>query len=196
MKEFKYQKAVQLLVFFAAQANGTINKMKAIKLVWLSDRLHLRKYGRTITGDEYFAMPYGPVASSTRDLLQNTGQLSQEEAEYISTYLGGFTQYNYNAVQAIDQEVLSATDLEVIRLIYDQYGHYDHFKLSEHSHAFPEWKQYEEVLAQKSAQRYPINEEDFFMNCKDFTNLFVDDESSLAITKSIFQNYKSYTALL
>jgi len=48
MVGFNHKKAVQTLAYFAQKEGGVINKMKAFKLIWLSDRLHLRKYGRPI----------------------------------------------------------------------------------------------------------------------------------------------------
>ena len=65
---FSHRKATQALNFFAQRAGGSINKMKALKLVYFADRYHLRKYGRPVVGDEYLAMNYGPVASGTKDL--------------------------------------------------------------------------------------------------------------------------------
>ena len=76
---FDYQKATQSLTFFAEKEGGRIHKMKALKLVYLADRYHLRKYGRPITNDEYFAMPYGPVASGVKDIIEMSDFLGAEE---------------------------------------------------------------------------------------------------------------------
>jgi uncharacterized phage-associated protein len=51
MLGFNYKKAIQTLAYFAQKEGGVINKMKVFKLIWLSDRLHLRKYGRPILND-------------------------------------------------------------------------------------------------------------------------------------------------
>lgn len=49
---FSHRKATQALNFFARKAPGhSINKMKALKLVYFADRYHLRKYGRPVVGD-------------------------------------------------------------------------------------------------------------------------------------------------
>lgn len=53
---FDYRKTTQALNFFAVKNGGHINKMRSIKLIYFADRFHLRKYGRPITNDEYFAM--------------------------------------------------------------------------------------------------------------------------------------------
>ena len=81
MVGFNHKKAVQTLAYFAQKEGGVINKMKAFKLIWLSDRLHLRKYGRPILNDVYFALPKGPIPSSTKDLADNSDYLADTERE-------------------------------------------------------------------------------------------------------------------
>jgi len=41
------------------------DKIKIIKLVYLANKYHLAKYGRTITGDDYYAIEHGPVGTAT-----------------------------------------------------------------------------------------------------------------------------------
>lgn len=36
---------------------------KLFKVLWFADLEHLKKYGRTVTGDTYVAMEFGPVTS-------------------------------------------------------------------------------------------------------------------------------------
>ena len=65
-----HRKIVQALNYFAEkQPNNTMNRMKALKLLWLADRYHLRQYGRMISEDDYFAIQYGPISSSAKDIL-------------------------------------------------------------------------------------------------------------------------------
>lgn len=37
---------------------------KLFKILWFADLLHLKQYGRSVTGDTYIAMNYGPVPSA------------------------------------------------------------------------------------------------------------------------------------
>ena len=46
--------------------------MKAYKLLWLADRYHLRQTGTTVTGDAYYAMPFGIVPNDAKCLLDKT----------------------------------------------------------------------------------------------------------------------------
>lgn len=88
MLGFNFRKAVQALNFFAVKEGGTIDKMKVIKLIWFSDRAHLRQYGRPILMDRYLAMKYGPVPSKTKDLSGfDNSFLDENERNYRDTYI-------------------------------------------------------------------------------------------------------------
>lgn len=65
------QKTINMLGYLAKkQEDEAMNFMKAYKLIWLADRYHLRNYGRTITGDRYFAMQRGLVPSDTKNIVE------------------------------------------------------------------------------------------------------------------------------
>ena len=115
MRGFNYKKTVQALNFFSERSGGTINKMKAIKMIWLSDRLHIRKYGRFITNDVYFALPHGPVPSTTRDILEANPFLNPIELEYSSRYIEVHNKYDFISINAPDLNVFSDSDIEVIK---------------------------------------------------------------------------------
>lgn len=184
MRGFRYKKAIQALNFFAQKSGGQINKMKALKLIWLSDRLHLRKYGRTITGDIYFALPRGPVASTTRDILENNG-LSDQEINYSGEFLEMFG-YDYLSKKNVNFRVFSDSDIEVMDIVFEKYHHLDHYQLSELSHVFPEWKRYKSALENGPASRYEIDWNDFFENVDDKYGLFMDQKNYLNLSKEIF----------
>ena len=86
--EANYKKITQALNWLARKEGGEINKMKAIKLVWMADRLHLREYGRPITNDDYIAMKFGPVGSVTRNITDEAiPYLTDEQFGYSRNYL-------------------------------------------------------------------------------------------------------------
>ena len=95
MRGFNYKKSAQALNYLANKNGGTLNKMKAIKLIWLADRLNLRKYGRSITGDDYYALPNGPVPSATRDILESSDFLDDIASVYASEYITEIDKYNF-----------------------------------------------------------------------------------------------------
>lgn len=188
MKGFQHKKSVQALNYFAIKSGGRLNKMKALKLVWLADRFHFRHFGRTITGDVYFAMPYGPVASTTRDLLERNTGLSEAELNYSCEYIESTDKYHYNSLRAVDNKPFSSSDIEVIEKIFNQYSKFSEFELSKISHAFPEWKKWESALEKEVGSRFEINLEDFFINYNDGENLFNDDEKYLKLSRTAFSD--------
>lgn len=187
MLGFNYKKAVQALNFFAIKEGGEINKMKALKLIWLSDRLHLRKFGRPILNDTYFALNYGPVASNTKDLAENTDFLTVEEKEYRNLYIVNKDSYNYASKLPPEKVVFSSSDIEVMEKIYTKFGNLSEFKLSEVSHLYPEWKKFEDFLKSKTSSRFEMNYEDFFENPdEDYNGFFSEPEESLNLSKDLF----------
>jgi len=188
MRGFNYKKAVQALVFFSSFNGNTLNKMKAIKLIWLADRYHLRKYGRTITNDLYFALPFGPIPSTTRDILE-FNNLNETERKYAEPYIQPYYSYHYKTIHEIDEKVFSKTDLEALKLIQENYGHLNHFGLSDLSHTFPEWSKYQSAFDSGISSRFEIKMEVFFENVDDGYGLFEDTEEDLALSKEMYSEY-------
>jgi len=161
--------------------------MKSLKLIWLSDRLHLQLYGRPILNDTYFALNYGPVASNTKDLVEGTSFLTETEREYREQYINNLDQYNYKSLIGVDEKVFSKTDLEVMSNIYDEFGHLNQFQLSEESHKYPEWKKFEGHLKSKNSSRFEMNYEDFFSKLENNSDSFFNlSDNDLELSKSLF----------
>ncbi len=73
----KIEKIVELMLYLAHTRPGA-DKYQAVKFFYLADREHLIRYGRPITFENYFAMEFGPVASTVLDFLN--GNLAQLKA--------------------------------------------------------------------------------------------------------------------
>lgn len=158
--QFKYKKAAQALNFFAIENGGLINKMKALKLVFFADRYHLRKYGRPITNDEYYAMPFGPVASGVKDIAEFSDFLGETEQEYAAQFIERPDQYTIRSKAACSEKVFSKSDLEALRYAWEKFGQVDEFALVELTHQYPEWKRHESAI--ETTQRIKMFYEDFF----------------------------------
>lgn len=86
-----------------------------VKAVFLADRAHLNRYGRPITYDNYYAMEYGPVPSTTYDVIMGRidaqKELQAEQAPWRSQAVWK-TIRNFHALQEPDYSVLSESDIE------------------------------------------------------------------------------------
>jgi uncharacterized phage-associated protein len=183
---FNYKKAVFTLAYFAQKEGGIINKMKAFKLIWLSDRLHLRKYGRPILNDVYFALPKGPIPSSTKDLADNSDFLSETEKELREQFIENPSRYAIKAKMELQKNVFSQSDLEVIDTVYENFGTFSEFQLSELSHQYPEWKKFENGLNLGHSSRFEMDYQDFFVHSEQLHPIFEQDKKLLALNKEVF----------
>ncbi len=186
MKGFNYRKAIQILTFFAHKEGGVINNMKAYKLIWLSDRSHLRNFGRTILNDTYFAFKNGPVPSNTRDIIKGKG-LPDNEQQRRDIFLETVGDYDFKAKNEIDKIVFSETDLSIMENIYQNFGDKTPFQLSDISHFYPEWKKFENSLKNTNSSRFEMDYNDFFDNPTQNNHIiFTENPEILALTKDIF----------
>lgn len=192
--EFDHEKATQVINFFARKEWGKrIDKVKVIKLIWLADRFHLRKYGRPMIKDTYFAMPRGPVPSGVKDLIERNDWLSSDERNYSENFLERHGD-NIKSIKDIQSDVFSDSDVEVLELVSGAYGDYQSTTLSTISHKFPEWSKFKESL-NSGATRKEMSYTDFFLNpeksSKILKNIFDERPESLKKSKNIFEeNYK------
>lgn len=187
------RKLVQALTYLASrQPNGSLEKMKGFKLLWLADRYHLRAHGRTISGDSYFAMPRGLVPSDAKNLLEGQPTLLDNDPDYFDSFLHIDDNYNYSAASAPDLNELSESDVKAMDLVLEIYGHMDRHQLSSLSHKYPEWKKYEFMLRdRKKKNSFPVNMDLMFENCDDDDSaLFAQSPEHLFLTKEIYHELK------
>lgn len=156
--KFSHKKATQILNYFALKQGGQINKMKALKLTFLADRYHLRKYGRPITNDDYFALKLGPVASGVKDIAEQSDFLDDDIKQYVVHFLE-LEYYDLISKDAVEKDVFSDTDLEALSFVWNKFGSMKEFELSHLTHEYPEWKNHEATL--KTTSRVRMNWADF-----------------------------------
>src|SRR5258708_26416900 len=77
--KFNEQKAVQAAARLIQHSGGEMNYMALMKLLYLTDREALLRFGRPITGDKVVAMKHGPVLSRVYDLVAHKRVALQSE---------------------------------------------------------------------------------------------------------------------
>jgi uncharacterized phage-associated protein len=155
-----HRKATQALNFFARQSGGTVNKLKALKLLFFADRYHVRKYGRPVSECAYFAMTHGPVASEAKHVAEDGAMLSPPARAYARKFLRKKGDYDCASVADVDTSVLSASDNEALEFAWKYFGNFSKYQLRNITHHYPEWKRHEHALAQQ--RRVPMDYADFF----------------------------------
>ena len=159
---FDYIKATQTLNYFASLAGGTINKMKALKLLFLADRYHLRKYGRLIAKNTYVAVAHGPVASGARDIIEQSNYIGESEKNYALQYIIAKQPHDMSSKKSPDKSVFSDSDIEALNFAWNNFGTLDQFELAFLTHFYPEWSKYEDVLKCNPSTTVKMDLNDFF----------------------------------
>lgn len=155
---FAYKKAAQAINYFALQNGGEIAKLHTLKLVYFADRYHLRKYGRPITNDQYWAMQFGPVASGVKEIFE-LDSLSHAERHYAEEFLAkGRKEYSVRSLSGVDTSVFSQSDREALLFAWITFG--KNPKIVEKTHQYPEWKRHEAAIA-GGCTRVPMDYLDF-----------------------------------
>jgi|ERR1035437_277430 uncharacterized phage-associated protein len=181
------KKAIQALNFFAAKAGGKINRMKAIKLIWLSDRAHLRRYGRPILSDKYYAVKLGPIPSKTKNFSEAEGLMTEEVKAYRDNYIEPIGQYEFKSVSSPELNVFSQSDIDTMEKIFISFGTYDKYRLSNLSHKYPEWKKFEEYFKLNKSGRRRMAFSDFFEDTPESSQYFNESSELLKLSKELFE---------
>jgi uncharacterized phage-associated protein len=163
-----YRKITQALNLLAARCGqgGRLNRMKAIKLLYFADRYHLRKYGRSVTDDQYVAMTWGSVGSLAKDICEDSAFLDEEAKRYAERFISPDGQYEYHSVGGVDEQVFSETDREALDFAVKHFAKLDQFELADLTHAYPEWKKHERQVTEAGTS-VPMAYEDFFSDPAD-----------------------------
>lgn len=148
------KKRLSAIVFFARKGNRyTIDRYKLMKLLWLSDRIHLNRYGRMILYDTYNALLYGPEPATTVDYSKATH-------EDFYTVEGVFI----TATSEADLHYFSKSDINVMEEVWEKYGKLDPIEFRNFSHKFPEWIRYRTQLLDRDLPNcFKMNIADFFL---------------------------------
>lgn len=160
--EFDFRKATQAINYLATREGGQIGKLKLIKLAYLADRFHIRRYGRPIFNDSYLAMQYGPVGSSVKDIAELSSFLGPEERRYAARFLEkGKAENTVRTHGPADMDVFSDSEVEALQFAYDEFGRLPARTLVDLAHRYPEWKKHEDALG-RGTSRLPMSYADFF----------------------------------
>ncbi|MBG6208372.1 putative phage-associated protein [Labrenzia sp. EL_126] len=141
-----FEKIIELLVYLAHKKPGA-DKYQAVKFFYLADREHLNRYGRPITFEKYYALPYGPVASNAKDIIEGdswtmrAANLSDLPIRMETKPGRGPDSRDIvvlaEALRDVDYDVFSKSDIRVFDEIIDTYGDMsfdDLFRIT-HDHA-------------------------------------------------------------
>ncbi|MFH1157792.1 MAG: Panacea domain-containing protein [Pseudomonadota bacterium] len=116
---FQSEKAAQVAAYFACKDVAPISKLKLIKLLYLSERQFLEKYGRPMLYDMFFSLKDGPICSVSLNCIN--GSLDKEIWSNFITK----SQNNVRAIRHFDRndyDEISDIEIEALDSIWNSFG--------------------------------------------------------------------------
>ena len=159
-----FKSSVQAIYYITTKRHKSLDHWTVLKLIFFADRYHLRKYGRTVTDDNYFAMQKGPVPSTVYDIIK--GAIETNERSYVNKFLQ-YKNKNKNITftkKGLTTDSLSETDVEALDFALNTFDFGYPGDISNISHIYPEWNKYENGYDSNPFARYPMNINDFFLD--------------------------------
>jgi uncharacterized phage-associated protein len=188
---FDFEATKAALLYLALQELPSFDKYKASKLLFLADREHLLRFGRTITGDAYSALPYGPTPANTLDLLdalervaiQGQDPMNDQVAELERAMdLSNLEHPTYHAKVDPNPDALSRSDLRVLDHVIQEHGRKSFNELKAMTHGM---RAYTNVWRDNDTRkRFPMAFEDFFADVPEKAEFLDELEENQKLEKA------------
>lgn len=110
--------ALNAILYVVKQLGGKCDMHAVCKILYFADQEHLSQYSRSITGDDYIAMQYGPVPSHVYDMMKAVrGDSYFSDTKIAADLKSKFRFYNKMMIEAVempDMDYLSGTDVKCL----------------------------------------------------------------------------------
>ncbi|HSW31881.1 MAG TPA: Panacea domain-containing protein [Longimicrobiales bacterium] len=136
---FDEKKTTQAAARLLHREGGEMNVLKLVKLLYLTDRSALLRWGRPISFDWYFALPHGPVLSFTLNKINEP--VPPEGPSYWHRII---SERDGHAVRLLTanppDDELSPAEESLLDEVYEEFGGMDQWGLRDLTHELPEWQ--------------------------------------------------------
>lgn len=137
-KSFRPKVTVEALLYVLHKLQHPATVHELLKIQYFADKEYLSRYGALSSGDRYYAMEFGPVASGTYDLLKAAGKKARAIPElFVKLATDAFDGSDYptiKAKRAPDEEVLAPAFKETLDAVIAQCGSWDFGRRVKESH--------------------------------------------------------------
>lgn len=123
--QFDAEKATEAVIYIASRTGGDM--YVTLKLLYLADKCHLHRFGRFIFGDQYYALPHGPVPDGAYGIVKRARQ-PQGAANFK---LAG---NQITPSRDADLDAFSASDLECLDEAIRDFGRLSFGELKQLTH--------------------------------------------------------------
>jgi uncharacterized phage-associated protein len=131
---FNERKATQVAARFLKAADGKLEYLSVIKLMYFADREALLRWGTPITNDRYYSLDHGPVLSHVKNLID------ESSSSFWNQHIAAPSDYKISIVKDPGDDQLSVAEEKLIDEIYEKNRALNWWGLRNKSHELPEWK--------------------------------------------------------
>jgi uncharacterized phage-associated protein len=134
--EKKYK---NVILFFANKiTNGTLGKLKMMKLLYFLDFDFFEKYGKSVTGDQYLRFENGPVPRMAEKILK---QMDKVDIKISRRKIGnGYNdQQHIEALKGFDFKLFSKEELMMMEETADKWQMFRGAEMKSASHGEAPW---------------------------------------------------------
>ncbi|MDM1249485.1 SocA family protein [Acinetobacter sp. R933-2] len=183
---FNEKKLTEATIFFLLQTrHNTINILKLMKLLYLTERKSFEMFHTPIIGDSLVSMKNGPVLSLTLDRINHGSEKKTYWDQFISDRKDHDLALKVDVPIQSDDDLLelSDNDITVLKQIWFEFGDKNQWDLVDYTHDFcPEWRN-------PGSSMYPIGYKDLFKALnfsQELSNEIIDQlESQAYINQSV-----------
>ena len=142
MKLFNEQNATAMALFFILSTKQyEIEHLKLMKLLYLTEREHLDKFGLFISDDTLISMKFGPALHNVKEIIAGRQQ-TEIWNQFISKKCGDNSDkllLEDDSVTFKDLNILSGDALQALSNVWNRFGDMDSDELVEYTHE--KWKE-------------------------------------------------------
>lgn len=183
---FDEKKLTEATIFFLLQSDKhSINILKLMKLLYLSERKSFEMFHTPMIGDSLVSMKNGPVLSLTLDRINHGSQKKTYWDQFISDRKNHDIALKTDVQITSDDDLLelSDNDITVLKQIWFEFGNKTQWDLVDYTHdCCPEWRN-------PGSSVYPIEYKDLFKALgfsEELSNEIIDQlESQAYINQSV-----------
>ena len=135
---FHPEKAVEAAAVLLKLHGKPMKYLGLLKMLYIADRVALKRMEQPITGDHYVSMDYGPVLSGVYDLIK--GKPVDNALPLWSKFISPSHETHVSLLDDPGDEDLCEEEEEIIQQVYKAFGHLDPFQVAEWTHDLPEWQ--------------------------------------------------------
>ncbi|WKA50204.1 DUF4065 domain-containing protein [Planococcus liqunii] len=125
--QLNLEKVENMLIFFT-QSIPRIDRIKLMELLWYTDTLFFKKYGRGMSGQVYMNLPFGTVPKAYEEILK----YSQASIEVLEKYSEEKVEYRILPKSNVNLSKFSAEEISVLQYTLEKFKDMNNKKISDY----------------------------------------------------------------